>query len=61
MKGESPFRYLGVPLSTKRVSIVQCEPLIEKMLNNITRGVAKFLSYAGKAQLVKSVLFAIQI
>lgn len=60
-KGELPFRYLGVPLSTKRMSIVQCKPLIDKMLGRITSWTTRFLSYAGRAQLVKSVLFAIQI
>lgn len=35
-KGELPFRYLGVPLSTKRISIVQCKPLIDKILHRVT-------------------------
>ncbi|CAN4117930.1 unnamed protein product [Withania somnifera] len=60
-KGDLPFRYLGVPLSTKRLSIVQCKPLIDKMLGRITSWTTRFLSYAGRAQLVLSVLFAIQI
>lgn len=34
-KGYLSFRYLWVPLSTKRVSIVQCQPLLEKMLGRI--------------------------
>ena len=60
VKGELPFRYLRVPLSTKRISIVQCKPLIDKMLSRVTCWTTKFLSYAGRAQLVKSVLFSIQ-
>nr|XP_016476659.1 PREDICTED: uncharacterized protein LOC107798203 [Nicotiana tabacum] len=60
-KGEFPFRYLGVPMSTKRLSAIQCVPLIEKMLHRIQNWATKYLSYAGKAVLVKSVLFAIQI
>ncbi|XP_019240095.1 PREDICTED: uncharacterized protein LOC109220087 [Nicotiana attenuata] len=59
-KGELLFRYLGVPLSTKRLSAIQCEPLIERMLSRIQSWTTKFLSYAGRAILVKSVLFAIQ-
>ncbi|XP_075085042.1 uncharacterized protein LOC107815716 [Nicotiana tabacum] len=35
-KGELPFRYLGVPLSSMRLSITQCQPLIDKMLGKIT-------------------------
>lgn len=60
-KGDLPFRYLGVPLSTKRLTVIQCEPLIEKMLGRINSWTTKFLSYAGRAMLVKSVLFSIQI
>jgi len=30
-----PFRYLGVPLSTKRVSILQYQPLIDKIMSRI--------------------------
>lgn len=31
VKGDLPFRYHCVPLSTKRVSIVQCKPLQDRM------------------------------
>lgn len=61
VKGELPVRYLGVPLSTKRLSLIQCQPLIEKMLGRIQSWTTKFLSYAGRIQLIKSVLFSIQI
>lgn len=61
VKGELPIRYLGVPLSTKKLSAVQCQPLLDKMLGRITSWTAKFLSYAGRVQLLKSVLFSIQI
>jgi len=57
IKGDLPFRYLGVPLSTKMISLVQCKSLQEKMLGRITSWTTKFLSYAGRAQLIKSVLF----
>lgn len=60
IKGELPFRYLGVPLSSKRLSVTQCEPLIDKMLNRITSWTTRFSSYAGRTQLIKSVLFSIQ-
>lgn len=35
-KGELPFKYLGVPLSTKKLSVLQCKPLIEKITHRIT-------------------------
>nr|XP_016461061.1 PREDICTED: uncharacterized protein LOC107784443 [Nicotiana tabacum] len=59
-KGELPLRYLGVPLSTKKLSIIQCEPLIDRMLSRIQCWTTKFLSYAGREMIIKSVLVAIQ-
>lgn len=59
-KGELPFRYLGVPLSTKKLSVIQCQPLIRKILQRIDAWSTKFLSYAGRVQLIKSVLFGVQ-
>ncbi|XP_075092023.1 secreted RxLR effector protein 78-like [Nicotiana tabacum] len=35
-KGDLPFKYLGVPLSSKRMSIIQYQPLLEKMRGRIT-------------------------
>lgn len=58
--GSLPFRYLGVPLSSKRLAIGQYQPLIERMIGKVTSWTAKFLSYAGRLQLIKSVLTAIQ-
>lgn len=60
VKGELSFRYLGVPISIKRLSIMQYQPLLEKMTDRITKWITKFLSYAGKVQLIKRVLFSIQ-
>ncbi|XP_016491274.1 uncharacterized protein LOC107810954 [Nicotiana tabacum] len=60
-KGELPFRYLGIPLSTKRTNVLQYKPLLDKILNKITSWTFSFLSYAGRLQFIKSVLFSIQI
>ncbi|KAH0685676.1 hypothetical protein KY284_016229 [Solanum tuberosum] len=43
-----PFRYLGVPLSSRKLSVGQCQPLIDKILGRITTWTVKFLSYAGR-------------
>ena len=59
-KGELPFRYLGVPLSSKKLSISQCQPLIDKIMGRINTWTNKFLSYAVRLQLVNSVLLAMQ-
>ncbi|XP_060200123.1 uncharacterized protein LOC132628355 [Lycium barbarum] len=60
-KGELPFKYLGVPLSTKRTTVFQYKPLVDKILERIQSWIARFLSYAGRIQLIKSVLFSVQI
>lgn len=60
-KGEMPIRYLGVPLSTKTMPVIQFQQLLDRMLGRITYWAAKFLSYAGRIQLIKSVLLSIQI
>ena len=57
---ELPFKYLGVPLSTKKMSVMQWYPLIEKIMERITSWIARKLSYAGRTQLVQTVLFGVQ-
>jgi len=55
-----PFRYLGVPLATKKLSIVQWQPLIDRIVAKISSWTAKKLSYAGRVQLVRTVIFGVQ-
>ena len=57
---ELPFKYLGVPLSSKKLNTIQWYPLIDKIMARINSWTAKKLSYAGRAQLVKTVLFGVQ-
>ncbi|KAL6552332.1 hypothetical protein OROHE_007696 [Orobanche hederae] len=59
-EGTLPFRYLGIPLNAKRLSIVQYQPLLEKMVSKVHHWTAKLLSYGGRLQLIQSVLFSIQ-
>lgn len=59
-KGTLSFKYLGVSLSSKKLSINQCQPLLDKMLGSIQNWTVKFLSYASRLQLDQSVLLAIQ-
>ncbi|XP_058746209.1 uncharacterized protein LOC131619086 [Vicia villosa] len=54
-----PFRYLGVPLSSKRLTIAHYLPLIDWILSKVKHWTSKLLSYAGRFQLVRSVSFAI--
>ncbi|KAL2920834.1 LINE-1 retrotransposable element ORF2 protein [Bienertia sinuspersici] len=59
-KGSIPFTYLGAPLSSKKLTIAQCKPLVERVTARIHTWVARHLSYAGRLQTIKSVLFGIQ-
>ncbi|XP_019265436.1 PREDICTED: uncharacterized protein LOC109242998 [Nicotiana attenuata] len=58
--GEIPFKYLGVPLSSKKPTISQCMPLVDRIAGRARCWTTRFLSYAGRVQLIKSVLFEMQ-
>ncbi|XP_058725372.1 uncharacterized protein LOC131596660 [Vicia villosa] len=59
VEGKLPFRYLGVPLSSRKISIAQCQSLIDKLAMRIQHWSIKMLSYAGHQQLINSVFMAI--
>lgn len=59
-EGQLPFKYLGVPLSTQKLSMLQCQPLINRILQKMNTWAAKLLSYAGRVQLIQTVIFGIQ-
>ncbi|XP_020264077.1 uncharacterized protein LOC109840002 [Asparagus officinalis] len=57
-----PIRYLGVPLISKRLSWLDCSPLINKISEQFQSWQnRRTLSYAGRLQLIKSVILGIQI
>ncbi|XP_060182960.1 uncharacterized protein LOC132612903 [Lycium barbarum] len=58
--GELAFKYLGDLLSTKKLTVLQCKPLVNKITARITTWMAKCLSYAGRLQLIKTMLFRAQ-
>uniref|UniRef100_A0A0V0HM10 Putative ovule protein n=1 Tax=Solanum chacoense TaxID=4108 RepID=A0A0V0HM10_SOLCH len=45
--GQLPFKYLGIPLSTKKLSLMQWSPLIEKIVAKISSWTTRKLSHAG--------------
>lgn len=57
--GQLPFKYLGIPLSSKKLTLNQWLPLVEKIVARITTWAAKTLSYAGRLQLIQAVVFEI--
>jgi len=57
--GQLPVRYLGLPLVTKRLSSADYLPLIEQSRHRIGTWTSRFLSYAGRLNLISSVLSSI--
>nr|TKR85207.1 hypothetical protein D5086_0000250130 [Populus alba] len=56
-EGSFPFRYLGVPLSPHRLLASQFSPLLHKLESAVNGWLGRNLSYAGRAELLKSVLY----
>lgn len=50
--GDLPVRYLGFPLLTKQMTAQDYGPLIEKIRSRISSWTARFLSFAGRLQLI---------
>ncbi|CAN1345714.1 Transposon TX1 uncharacterized 149 kDa protein [Linum perenne] len=57
--GNLPIRYLGLPLIANKLKIKDCDALIQKITKRITGWSARTLSFAGRLQLVNSVLFSL--
>lgn len=57
--GSLPVRYLGLPLLTKNMTVLDYLPLIEKIRKRIGSWTGRFLSYAGRLQLIKSVIMSL--
>ncbi|XP_021750414.1 uncharacterized protein LOC110716088 [Chenopodium quinoa] len=58
-KGQTPFRYLGIPLNAKYLRVTDFDSLIDKMLAKITRWSSRNLSYAARVVLVNAVLMSL--
>ena len=59
--GSLPFKYLGVLLTSKRLSNNDCDILVDKMTSRIKAWYKNRLSYAARLQLVNSVLMSISM
>jgi len=57
--GTLPVRYLGLPLLTRRMTSSYYLPLIEKIKSQISSWTVKALSFAGRLQLIRSVIFSL--
>lgn len=57
--GQLPIKYLGVPLTSKRLNIKHYLPLIDKIIGTVRHSSSRLLSYVGKIQLVHTIAFTI--
>lgn len=58
-EGKLPVRYLGLPLMTKAMNKQDYLPLVERIRGKINTWTCRFLTYAGRLQLIQSVLMSI--
>lgn len=54
--GSLPVRYLGLPLLSRRMTINDYLPLVEKIRKRMSSWTGRFLSYGGRLQLINSVI-----
>lgn len=58
-KGTFPFRYLGVPITSKKLTRADCDVLIDKIMHRIMCWSSRHLSYAARTTLVNVVLLSL--
>lgn len=59
--GSLPIRYLGIPIISSKLSHLDCSPLLVKVSARISSWMNRCLSYAGRLQLIISVLTSIHV
>ncbi|KAK4384257.1 hypothetical protein Sango_3078900 [Sesamum angolense] len=60
-EGHLPLRYLGLPILASRLSISDCHPLLLKVDSRIKGWDSIQLSFAGRLQLIKSMLMSLNV
>lgn len=60
-EGKLPVLYLGVPLISTRITAANCSALLKKITARIDSWLSKKLTFAGRLQLIASVLYSIQV
>lgn len=56
--GTFPFRYLGLPLTHKKLRKADYSPLLDSLSSRFNHWAAKTLSFAGRLQLISSVIYS---
>ncbi|KAL0318331.1 UNVERIFIED_CONTAM: hypothetical protein Sangu_1989300 [Sesamum angustifolium] len=59
-RGHMPVRYLGIPLAAQRLSVTDYSPLVDQIAGCIRKWTAKSLSFAGRLELIRSVLQGVE-
>lgn len=59
-QGSFPVRYLGVPLAAQKLNVVHYAPLLDRITSYISSWTANTLSYAGRMELIRSVLQGVE-
>lgn len=57
--GNLPFRYLGVPMNSQKLSLASCEPLLHQIKAQFSSWSTKTLSFSGRLILIKTVILGI--
>ncbi|XP_048626442.1 uncharacterized protein LOC125594173 [Brassica napus] len=57
--GSFPIRYLGLPLMHRKLRIVDYRPLLDRLRSYFTSWTSRALSYAGRLQMLKSVIYGL--
>ncbi|XP_074277953.1 uncharacterized protein LOC141601558 [Silene latifolia] len=60
MEGAFPFKYLGTPLHVSRLTRDMFQPLLAKIRSKLGYWASQQLTYAGKVQLLSSIIFGIE-
>lgn len=56
MEGFLPFKYLGVPLTSRKIKYIECKTLLQHILKDISQRSTSKLSYGARACIISSVL-----
>lgn len=59
-RGTLPVTYLGLPLVSRKLYARDCQPLLSKITSKFESWCCNSISQAGRAQLIKSVVFGMQ-
>ncbi|KAK2658719.1 hypothetical protein Ddye_005252 [Dipteronia dyeriana] len=59
--GPLPIRYLGIPIISSKLNLRDCSPLVDKVSSRLSSWLNRCFSFAGRLQLIISVLTSIQV